>query len=269
MSGFLDAFANFFDFLDCKSPLSTSPKIIPARYIINTFKFGTLPFMFAMMIYFDNFTTGAWLYLALHGSYGLLWITKDLIFPDKSFTTPIGPLESVLVAVALMLYWTIGLSIMVEGPAAVIPSNERIFICVFMYAFGVFLMLCTDIQKYVTLRLKKGLISDLMVGNCRNTNYVGEILIYMSFAVLSNKWSSYITLISLWSGIFVSRIYLKEKSLRKKDGGAKYIERSYLLLFKFFESDLLNLALYCSVAAFSFLVYNMGGIEACVNRLRR
>ena len=37
------------------------------------------------MIYFDNYSPACWLYLALHGSYGLLWLLKDFTFPDASF----------------------------------------------------------------------------------------------------------------------------------------------------------------------------------------
>ena len=41
--------------------------------------------LFLMMIYFRNFSLGAWVYLCLHGSYGMLWMLKDITFPDKSF----------------------------------------------------------------------------------------------------------------------------------------------------------------------------------------
>ena len=37
------------------------------------------------MFYFDNFSRGSWLYLALHGSYGVFWIMGYCIFPNKGF----------------------------------------------------------------------------------------------------------------------------------------------------------------------------------------
>ena len=39
-----------------------------------------------LMCYFNNFSRGAWLYLTLHGAYGLLWFMAYLIFPNKGFT---------------------------------------------------------------------------------------------------------------------------------------------------------------------------------------
>ena len=67
------------------SPLAFGPKLIKFNWIINAQKTGTIFLMFLLMIYYNNFSTGAWLYLSLHGTYGLLWFLKDMVFPDKSF----------------------------------------------------------------------------------------------------------------------------------------------------------------------------------------
>ena len=60
-------------------------KIIPFYFPINLQKGGMIIYLLAEMIYFDNWTLGSWLYLALHGSYGMFWIFKDYTFPDASF----------------------------------------------------------------------------------------------------------------------------------------------------------------------------------------
>ena len=48
-----------------------------------------------------------------------------------------------------------------------------------------FLHFASDAQKYFSLKLKKDLIKEGFFKNIRNTNYLGEILIYLSFAILS------------------------------------------------------------------------------------
>jgi steroid 5-alpha reductase family enzyme len=53
-----------------------------------------------------------------------------------------------------------------------------------MYNFGLVLMMGADGQKYFTLRIKKGLLNDGFMKWSRNPNYVGEMMIYGSFALL-------------------------------------------------------------------------------------
>jgi len=62
-------YAKIFDF--DLGILSFEKKVFPLNYIINSQKAGTIIAMFSLMCYFDNFSLGAWVYLALHGSYGI------------------------------------------------------------------------------------------------------------------------------------------------------------------------------------------------------
>jgi hypothetical protein len=45
-------------------------------------------------LYHDT-TTAAWIYLAMHGTYGLVWIIKDVAFPDRSWQARITILGSI------------------------------------------------------------------------------------------------------------------------------------------------------------------------------
>ena len=70
--------------------LGGGPRPWKAAWVINTQKAGCLPF-FAFLIWFyaDQTpwatSTAAWTYLALHGSYGLVWLLKDMVFPDPAW----------------------------------------------------------------------------------------------------------------------------------------------------------------------------------------
>jgi Protein of unknown function (DUF1295) len=46
----------------------------------------------------------------------------------------------------------------------------------------------SDAQKFYILRERKGLIEDGLFTRTRNPNYLGEILIYVSFAIMSMHW---------------------------------------------------------------------------------
>ena len=136
------------------------PKLIPMRYIINVFKGLTLFWVLALMWYFNNYSTGMWLYLFLHGTYGIFWLIKDLFFPDASFkqVASLGSL-AVLTGV-LLLYWIIPITI-ASGHGIQEPSFRRTAFCVGLYLSGVILMMGADIQKTTTLGKKKGIYADM------------------------------------------------------------------------------------------------------------
>ena len=58
--------------------------LFPLRYLINLYKGGTVFYVLFLIFYFGS-CSGLYLYLFLHGSYGLFWIYKDIKFGDKSF----------------------------------------------------------------------------------------------------------------------------------------------------------------------------------------
>ena len=110
-------------------------------------------------------------------------------------------------------------------------------------------------QKFIKKKKKKGLIDEYFLAKNRNTNYLGEILVYLSFAMCTNKLIGYVILICIWVTVFGSRIYLKEISLMKKEGYKRYKNNSYLILSKFVDNDYVNLAIYGVMIAFIIACY--------------
>ena len=61
--------------------------------------------------------------------------------------------------------------------------------------FGIFLHFTSDMQKYISLKLKPGiLINSGMISRSRNTNYLGELCIYLGFTLIAKD---YLPLIAL------------------------------------------------------------------------
>ena len=141
------------------TPLAIGPKIIPFNYVINAQKTGTIVIMFLLMVCYNNFSLGAWIYLSLHGTYGLIWFMKDMIFPDKSFQVKLTIPGAIMTVFLLLLYWIIGFEMM-SGIGDQNPSPRKIFSCFFIFSFGSLLIMLTDFQKFIELKYKKGLIDD-------------------------------------------------------------------------------------------------------------
>jgi hypothetical protein len=60
-------------------------EILKMNEVINFQKGSYLLVILSMMCYFDNFSTGCYFYLLMHGGYGCFWVMKDKLFPDHSF----------------------------------------------------------------------------------------------------------------------------------------------------------------------------------------
>ena len=117
-------------------------------------------------------------------------------------------------------------------------------------------MVCADLQKFIILSFKPGLIDFMFLAKNRNCNYFGEILIYLSFSLLVNVSFCYFILALIWITLFGSRMYLKEASLSKKKGYKRYKEKSYLFLFKIFDNDYLNSFLYLVIIILFLKFFN-------------
>ena len=101
-------------------------------------------------------------------------------------------------------------------------DNERVFWATALNIVGVLLMIGADIHKYVQLKLKSGLISDGLFARTRNPNYLGEIMIYLPFAIISKSTVSYIVLFTMWGVVFSTSMLQKELSFMRKEGWETY-----------------------------------------------
>ena len=233
----------FVDFIMFHIP--PGPRFIPTCYVVNFSKGATLPMGLFLMNHFDHFNFASCLIVALHGSYGLLWLLKHFVFPDLHWWTKTTLPSALLVILpCLVFYW---------GPMYLIISEKdyeiepvQMMIAIFMYVFGVVLMMASDTQKFFVLQRTKELtkelsgkesnrlINDGWFRYCRNTNYVGEMLLYASFGVLTPPGSyqyPFMYLSVMWTLIFGSRWVQKEASFRRKgEAGAKYLNDSFMVL---------------------------------------
>jgi steroid 5-alpha reductase family enzyme len=189
-------------------------------------------FILFLMYYFDSWNNLiAWIYLALHGTYGYLWILKSKIFPDKQWENKTSIGYGLVIWAGLSLYW-ISPYIIITGNH-MIPFNiplypVYIFFCISLFIFGVFLHFTSDMQKYITLKLNPGnLIQDGMFQKVRNTNYLGELLIYLGFTLLAIDWAPIITLFLFIAIIWIPNMIKKDKSLSRYSEFENYKKKSY------------------------------------------
>ena len=202
--------------------------------IINLHKGLTVFVVAGLMMFYKNYSIAAWVYLSLHGTYGILWLLKEKIFPDPYFKEKINFITSITGFIFLGSYW-IAPFILISSQKSV--SYPIIAASISINIIGVFLHFASDAQKYFTLKIKKELIKDGFFKNIRNTNYLGEILIYLSFAILSVSFIPFAILALFFFVVFLPRMLKKDKSLTKYASFAEYKRISGLLLPKFNEGN--------------------------------
>ena len=82
------------------------------------------------------------------------------------------------------------------------------------------------------LRLQKGLIEDGLFARTRNPNYLGEILIYVGFAIMSWHWLPFLVLAGCVFGFFLRNMWAKDRSMARYPTFASYKARTGMLFPK-------------------------------------
>lgn len=208
------------------------PRLLKMSWVINAQKGGTLPFVLALMVVWENFSPAAWLYLGLHGSYGLVWLLKDRVLPDPGWERRITVGGAVASCVTVLgPYWIAPVLLVTDVlPQRPDPSAAVMGTSVLIYALGVVIMMVADAQKFFTLRVKRGLITTGMFARVRHPNYLGEMMIYGSFALLVGHWLPWLVLAWVWGAVFTTNMVMKEVSMSRHPEWGAYKARTGMVL---------------------------------------
>ncbi|MGP1383028.1 MAG: methyltransferase family protein [Thainema sp.] len=201
------------------------------KHSINLSKGLTAPFVLGLMMIYQNFSVAAWVYLALHGTYGMLWLLKDRLYPDKQWEQEISLPMGLITFAVVNLYWVAPFILISTGAQ---PPLPLIAAAIATNILGVFLHYGSDAQKYYTLKYKSGLITEGFFARCRNPNYLGEIFIYLGFAMLTMHWLPFVILGGFVAGVFVPNMRKKDQSLSRYPEFEAYKARSGLIIPKLF-----------------------------------
>jgi len=145
---------------------------------INLHKALVIPIVLAMMLAYGNWSVEAFVYLALHGTYSLLWLVKQTLYPDRKFEEQQPLWIGFLYVFVPLAGYFLAPFLLISRHLVLAPAY--IALVLFIYIAGIFLHYVSDAQKYFTLQARKGLITDGLFARTRNPNYLGENLIYLA-----------------------------------------------------------------------------------------
>ncbi|MCP4895861.1 MAG: DUF1295 domain-containing protein [bacterium] len=211
------------------------------RQVINLHKASVGPLTLALMLSTGDFSLAAWLYLALHGVYGILWIAKDVAFGDPSWQRPSSVTSGIATFIfPLGLYYLPPL-IMFTPLGTLIPGGwgttstlplPVAFAAVVLFLIGAFFHFVSDAQKHFVLKYRqpRRLITDGLFSLTRNPNYFGEILMYASFNLLAQHWLPWVACGLIWLQVFLVNMLRKDASMARYPDHAQWVRRTGLLL---------------------------------------
>eukprot|EP00903_Cladosiphon_okamuranus_P015392 g14216.t1 len=185
-----------------------------ASHGINLHKLLVTPVTAGLMWYYSCYTPAAWTYLSLHGTYSLLWLAKEACFPDKTFREPMsfGVVAFIFVLLNIQ-YYSIPWALCYH--AKTVPEWFQT-IAISVYTIGMFLMVGSDCQKYFLLQAQPGkLITTGFFKHIRSPNYLGEILIYTAFSMLTYTPWGYLGNLSFVLLAVIPSLARKDKSMSR------------------------------------------------------
>ena len=213
------------------------PQLLKLAWVINFQKTGTFFYILLLMNYYQNFSVAACVYLALHGMYGFCWMLKHFVFPDRNWEkkVTIGG-ELMAFVLVLGLYWVFPYLLIsgILGPDQKMASLTVLTAAISVHTLGVVIMMTADCQKYFTLKYQKGLIRDGLFKYIRHPNYLGEIMLYASYAMIVQHWIPWAILAWVWIGVFLVNILQKEASMSRYKEWKEYKKQSGMLIPKLF-----------------------------------
>jgi steroid 5-alpha reductase family enzyme len=191
------------------------------KYFIDTNKGITFIAILTMMaIYHQWQNPTAWIYLALHGTYGFLWVLKSNLFPDASWERKTSLWFGIVSWLSLVLYWFPALWIMWKGISA---PPWILALAISLNSFGTFFVFAGDMQKHTSLKHQPGkLITDGLFHLSRNINYFGELLVYSAFAILAMNWLAFLPLAAFIITFWIPNMVRKDKVLANMSGFQEY-----------------------------------------------
>lgn len=209
------------------APLETG--FIRVRHAVNLSKFLSLvvPLYFVYRFNaWENMT--ACLYVAMHGTYGVWWLVKNSIFPDRRWDAFCPLWYFCVVNVMLWSYFAIPYYICVNNVQ--LPA-WRLMLTVMVWASGLLLTFIADFQKSLLMELAPGqLINTKFFTYVRNPNYLGEAMNYFAFCSLAGHWAPMMhqTIVILLA--CVPGIIMKERSLKRYPAFQEWKSKSWVYL---------------------------------------
>lgn len=156
------------------------------------------------------------LYLSLHISYCLWWLLEQWLFPERArqlFKERVGVVSFGFALLFIGVLYSLPGLLAFLNPVPI--SHAAVALALVLFSFGSLINASADAQKTTAKAMGAGLVSDGIWRRVRHVNYLGDLLRYLSFAVVAgNIWAYLVPALVLL--IYLQRIGQKETQMAAK-----------------------------------------------------
>ncbi|MEB3308005.1 MAG: DUF1295 domain-containing protein, partial [Cyanobacteriota bacterium] len=153
------------------------------------------------------------LYLSLHISYCLWWLLEQGLFPERSrqlFCERVGPGGFAAALLFIGVLYSLPGLLAFLNPTPI--SAVAVAMAIGFFSFGSLINASADVQKMTAKAMGAGLVSDGIWRRVRHVNYLGDLLRYLSFAMVAGKGWAYLVP-GFVLVIYLQRIAQKEEKM--------------------------------------------------------
>ena len=170
------------------------------------------------------------IYLCLHIGYCVWWLFEQWLFPSRReiFADPVGIGTLIFIVLFVGVFYTLPGYLAFTNPSAM--TDWEMAIALPLYIFGSLINTGADVQKMTAKSFGATLVKDGAWRSIRNINYLGDLMRYTSFAVVSGSPWAYLLPANV-ALLYIQRIGDKEQSMADKyPDFATYREQSKRLI---------------------------------------
>ena len=198
---------------------------------INTAKVLTILLLLALAAVVGVRDMRQVVYLSLHISYCLWWLLEQWCFPERGrqlFTDRVGPVRFLFALLFIGVLYSLPGLLAFLNPVPI--SFGTVALGLGLFSFGSLINASADVQKMTAKAMGAGLVADGIWRRVRHVNYLGDLLRYLSFAVVAGSGWAYLVP-ALVFVLYLQRIGAKERQMAAKyPEFAAYQQRSVRLL---------------------------------------
>lgn len=177
-----------------------------------------------------NWSSEACVYTALHGGYGIFYCAKNLLFPYQNFQqmSSLGSQIFLFMGLAICFYSIPFYHIYIAKDSS--PTSAQIMVGSILCVLGCLIEFCADVQKEITLSLKRGLITNGFFAYSRNANYFGDSMNYVGLILIASHGTHFyipqLGFLFLFFQIMLPLMILKDVSISRYPGWDNYYKQS-------------------------------------------